>query len=189
MGIKCRLIKPIGVRYELHFDWRTGSDFHISRQDLTKDQWDNRDLKQLRKQYQGKMPPCSCCGNLPPENASVSTGSYRVWNTEDGKNNHPGDMYWAPWMHEGSGCLYWSNCKDPRGHLIVVMPDGGYWDTDSRASNCTMKGDKTHRCWIKHGEAPNLTVDKKGHTCKAGAGSIQMVSWHGYLRNGELVTA
>ena len=44
-----------------------------------------------------------------------------------------------------------------------------------------------HRCWCRHGEPPNITVDKNGPTCPAGAGSIQCNDWHGYLRNGELV--
>jgi hypothetical protein len=40
---------------------------------------------------------------------------------------------------------------------------------------------------VRHGEAPNITVDKNGVTCGAGAGSIQCGSYHGFLRNGELV--
>jgi hypothetical protein len=54
-----------------------------------------------------------------------------------------------------------------------------------QASNCTLPGDKKHHCWIRHGEVPNLTVDKAGVTCAAGAGSIQAGDYHGFLRNGE----
>jgi len=55
---------------------------------------------------------------------------------------------------------------------------------DSRASNCTLPDDNVHKCWVRHGEAPNFTVDKNGATCAAGAGSIQTSNWHGFLRNG-----
>ena len=82
--------------------------------------------------------------------------------------------------------LVWNDCTDERGHLLVVCPSGQSWDIDSRASNCTMPDDRTHRCWVRHGEPPNLTVDKAGKTCAAGAGSIIAGSYHGFLRNGEL---
>jgi hypothetical protein len=72
-------------------------------------------------------------------------------------------------------------------HLVVRLPNGHVWNIDHRASNCTMKLDYEHRCWIRHGEPPNITVDKNGLTCQAGAGSILAGDWHGFLRNGELV--
>ena len=98
----------------------------------------------------------------------------------------PGDCWFVPWEHEGKHfCPFWKNCNSP--HLVIVLPDGSCWDIDSRAWNCTMKDDKTHRCWVRHGDIPNVTVDKNGHTCQAGAGSIQMHDWHGFLRNGVLV--
>ena len=98
----------------------------------------------------------------------------------------PGAMHWETWLHEdGRKCAFWDNC-DGR-HLIVTCPNGREWDVDSRASNCTMPNDRTHRCWIRHGEVPNITVDKSGGaTCAAGAGSILAGSYHGFLRNGEL---
>jgi hypothetical protein len=65
----------------------------------------------------------------------------------------------------------------------------GHWYIDSRANNCTLKTDDVHRCWIRHGTVgDNLTVDKAGHTCAAGAGSIQNAGWHGFLKNGILHT-
>lgn len=65
--------------------------------------------------------------------------------------------------------------------------DAGYWYIDSRASNCTMKDDKEHRCWVRHGTVGEaLHVDKNGKTCAAGAGSIQNANWHGFLHNGVL---
>jgi len=103
----------------------------------------------------------------------------------------PGAMYFAEWYHyrsrqEGEPIVYgfdWDNQFTPP--LMVVTP-GVIWDIDSRASNCTRKNDKTHRCWCRHGEAPNITVDKFGDTCSAGAGSIQCGNYHGFLQNGFL---
>jgi hypothetical protein len=72
------------------------------------------------------------------------------------------------------------------GPCLCVMTPGGIWRIDTRASNCTMPYDYAHRCWIRHGEPPNVTVDKAGVTCAAGAGSIQCDTYHGFLRDGEL---
>ena len=77
------------------------------------------------------------------------------------------------------------NC--PGEHLYAVLPNGRYWDIDSRASNCGRPDDRTHRCWVRHGEPPNVTVDKQGDTCTAGAGSILADDYHGFLRAGEFV--
>lgn len=96
-----------------------------------------------------------------------------------GQDLPPGSMYWASW-HACS----WDNCDGQ--HLHVVLPNGDHWDVDGRASNCTMRDDRTHRCWIRHGEPPLITVDKNGHTCSAGAGSILSGDYHGFLRNGVL---
>lgn len=93
-----------------------------------------------------------------------------------------GAMWFAPWL---SNCKEW---KGPDGRTLVVRcPDGHDWIVDSRASNCTLPNDSEHKCWVRHGEPPNVTVDKNGLTCSAGAGSIQTPKWHGFLRNGELV--
>ena len=87
------------------------------------------------------------------------------------------------------------------------------WYVDGRASNCTVPckcgqsyaahyedqtgkcdgykpaDDGAHRCWIRHGEPPLVTVNKQGVTCGAGAGSIVSPSgWHGWLRDGALVS-
>lgn len=48
-----------------------------------------------------------------------------------------------------------------------------------------MPDDAEHRCWIRHGEPPLITVDKNGLTCAAGAGSIQCRDYHGFLRDGS----
>lgn len=87
------------------------------------------------------------------------------------------DAWWSPDCYKGA---------DGRS-LMVMCPGGHEWMIDSKASNCTMKDDWTHRCWVRHGEPPNITVDKNGITCAAGAGSILTANWHGFLRAGELV--
>lgn len=89
-----------------------------------------------------------------------------------------GAMWFATWYPR-----YWQNETGP--HLIVATP-GGSWDVDSRCSNCTLIADELHRCWVRHGEPPNVTVDKNGLTCGAGAGSIICGNYHGFLQNGAL---
>lgn len=73
-------------------------------------------------------------------------------------------------------------------HLCVQTP-GGRWVIDSRASNCGLPFDYEHRCWIRHGDPPAITVDKHGVTCAAGAGSIQCGNYHGFLVDGHLTDA
>lgn len=86
--------------------------------------------------------------------------------------------------HEGR---FWDWDNQTEAPLICKMPGGGEWNIDSRASNCTMPNDRLHRCWVRHGTPPMITVDKNGATCGAGGGSILQHNWHGFLRNGELV--
>ena len=90
----------------------------------------------------------------------------------------PGAMWYADWMNDFH--------TGPDGRCLVVMTPGGEWIIDSRASNCTMPNDKEHKCWIRHGTPPMVTVDKTGgKTCAAGAGSIIAGNYHGFLVNGE----
>ena len=109
-------------------------------------------------------------------------------NGEEHKYTHEfgvGAMWRATWYPRN---MTWNNETEP--HLIVCCPNGPEatrdWDIDSRASNCGLPEDRLHRCWVRRGEPPNLTVDKAGVTCAAGAGSIALPNWHGFLRNGEL---
>jgi hypothetical protein len=90
-----------------------------------------------------------------------------------------GAMWFAPW--------YEDHYTGPDGQCLVVrMPGDHDWIVDSRAANCTMPTDTVHRCWIRHGEPPDVTADKNGVTCAAGAGSIATGKWHGFLRAGWL---
>lgn len=71
--------------------------------------------------------------------------------------------------------------------VYVKMPDGGFWNIESRCSNCTAPDDGPHRCWVRHGTVGDaIHVDKVGLTCSAGAGSIQWHGWHGFLHDGAL---
>lgn len=92
----------------------------------------------------------------------------------------PGAMWFAPWMSDHF-------TPGPDGNILVVRTPGGDWVVDSRASNCGLPNDNEHKCWIRHGTVPNITVDKNGKTCSAGAGSIQCGNYHGFLRDGHLV--
>jgi len=95
----------------------------------------------------------------------------------------PGAMWYADWMTgDRNGWSY----KGPDGKCLCVRTPGGDWMIDDRASNCTMPDDHEHRCWVRHGVPPCVTVNKNGRTCAAGAGSIICGSYHGFLTNGEL---
>jgi hypothetical protein len=95
----------------------------------------------------------------------------------------PGMMYDAYWFKP-----YQEWCGPDGLALHVVLPNGRTWHIDGVASNCTMKDGPEHKCWVRHGIPPALTVDKNGFTCAAGAGSIQSYNpdWHGFLSDGIL---
>jgi hypothetical protein len=88
-------------------------------------------------------------------------------------------LYDAHWWHD------YRTGPDGRS-LVCVLPNGHHWHIDSRASNCGRPDDDVHRCWVRHGEPPQVHVDKAGNTCPAGAGSIQSGDWHGFLHHGVL---
>ncbi len=93
-----------------------------------------------------------------------------------------GAMWYCDWM----GPLW----NPQLGRLLSVrLPDGTDWLPDTQAQNCTMPDDhdqERHHCWVMHGQPPNLTIDKRGATCAAGAGSIQSRAYHGFLTDGML---
>jgi hypothetical protein len=97
----------------------------------------------------------------------------------------PGAMWNAHWMADHP------MFTGPDGRCLVVrLPNGHDWMIDGEASNCTNPEDFRsggHKCWVRHGEPPYLTVDKNGKTCNAGGGSILSGSYHGFLRNGEFI--
>jgi len=94
-----------------------------------------------------------------------------------------GAMWDAEWLHGLVGSFH---VGDDDYCLTVRLPNGRDWTIDSRAANCTMPDDNAHRCWVRHGAVPAITVDKNGHTCGAGGGSILAGDYHGFLRGGYL---
>jgi hypothetical protein len=117
-----------------------------------------------------------------------------LWSRSDGgpettlHDAPPGAMWYADWMTEGlpndPADQRW---RGPDGRCLMVMvPPHHEWCVDGRCSNCTRPDDRVHKCWVRHGEPPLITVDKEGNTCAAGAGSVITSSWHGFLRNGYL---
>src|SRR5580658_3169021 len=105
------------------------------------------------------------------------------------QNVQVGDVYIEPWSArrqelEGTHTCPWTNC-DGRHLQCVLPPDGHTWSIDGRASNCDQKAETTHRCWVRHGDpaAGTLHVDKNGHTCGAGGGSI---ATPGYTRQADV---
>ena len=93
----------------------------------------------------------------------------------------PGAIWEAQWAVE------WAQGFDGRA-FICRLPDGHDWQIDGQATNCTRKGDKRHRCWLRHGDPPRFTIDKNPSelTCAAGAGSILSPGYHGFLQDGIL---
>lgn len=114
------------------------------------------------------------------------SGPERIWRAEDGRE-FKGDLPppGALWFVD----YYGPNFEGPDGRTLMAMTPGGAWCIDGQASNCTMRLDvgpyaSAHRCWCRHGTPPEITVDKQGRTCKAGAGSIIAGDYHGFLRKG-----
>lgn len=121
------------------------------------------------------------------------------------RNAPVGAMYYVDQFND-----YYANMRGPDGKTLVVKTPGGEWCIDARASNCDSpcmhcgapyrvhaegKGcgsylDKhpNHKCWVRHGTAPMIHVDKDGETCGAGGGSFESYdkSWHGFLHHGVL---
>jgi hypothetical protein len=158
-----------------------------------------------------KMPPrddprwpkhCAACGQPFDDKDEYQLHGKQIYVRPDTgarftlKDAPPGAVWDAWWMHQrkrgeaapapGVGHML----GDDGRSLTVRLPDGHDWMIDARASNCTLQNDDTHHCWVRHGkpEDGTLHVDKNGHTCAAGAGSIQTPKWHGFLHHGMLTT-
>lgn len=138
---------------------------------------------------------CDKCGlEIPAQTAPHQILKRDLYQAPDGgefttDTAEPGDLLYVEcWKGYGESCPYsWTNCAGY--HLYCVLPTGRHWVIDSRAQNCTMPQDKEHRCWVRHGDPENgdvVHVDKLGHTCGAGAGSIAVEGYHGFLHNGSL---
>lgn len=181
MGVPCFLIERAGPR-------KTTARIECGTCETAVDldvpdgiEWDDID-----------WPPLPCGHNSAEDQDHRSSTTRHLWRRVDNGDERwsimdfgPGAMWDADWMGD------WMCGPDGR-HMMVRLPNGRDWAIDSQASNCTRPGED-HDCWCRHGEPPNLTVDKVPEpgrsTCQAGAGSIQGGDWHGFLRNGQLVEA
>jgi hypothetical protein len=129
---------------------------------------------------------CACgCGLAFSADDEWQIFTEKIYRRADGtpgditlRDAPPGAMWDAEWYHD------WRTGPDGRS-IVAVCPDGSHWFIDGPASNCTMPGDKEHRCWVRHGTPPMLTVNKIGNTCAAGGGSIAVKGYHGFLVNGR----
>lgn len=203
MGLKVHMIEEIGTRAYLRVYWgkdcpstRLGHTHNAIRPLVDSPSFEDWKLGGNIDDYIGDCWPTHCeyCGaEVPVYDGGIQVHRQvhrdRLYNTESG-HPEPGDMFWAKWRHDSEWEHFycpWDNCNDSRGHLHVILPDGHEWDIDGRCNNCTLPEDKLHRCWVREGEPPNITVGKGGNTCSAGAGSVMSGSWHGFLINGELV--
>lgn len=131
---------------------------------------------------------CDACPHEFTDDAFRSLQRRRRWRRPDTgetfdhpQHAGPGAMWDAHWMPSAS--------KRPDGrYLVVITPDGREWSIDGPARNCTRPGED-HDCWCRHGDPPNVTVDKQPEpgrsTCAAGAGSIGTPGYHGFLRSGR----
>lgn len=131
---------------------------------------------------------CAACGKAFKESDHWQVNFHNLYRTKDGREmtirEAPVGGYWdATWLH---GQKDW--CGVDGRCIVMRMPGDRDWMIDGTANNCTMPADKVHKCWCRHGsiEEETLHVDKIGNTCAAGAGSIALPNWHGFLRNGYL---
>lgn len=123
---------------------------------------------------------CKDCGvEVPKEGITKQIHTKRLYDTLSGELE-PGYLFWASWYPDN---MFWDNHQGP--HLCAILPNGREWIIDSRASNCGSPNDRVHRCWVRHGEAPEITVNKNGQTCSAGGGSIWVDDYHGFLQDGN----
>jgi hypothetical protein len=130
---------------------------------------------------------CVCGYQFQPSDQWQLFGSHIYKRVDTGeemtlRDAPEGAMWDATWYH---GVPQW--CGDDGRAIICRVPTNHDWHIDGTCSNCTRPKEE-HKCWVRHGDPPNLTVDKNGNTCAAGAGSVLTSTWHGFLRNGELVT-
>lgn len=193
MKIKCFLLQPL----DKQFQWLRrftfagcesghGHDASVRIEDgpyqNTEQRWDKSDPRWPKE--------CDRCHALLDDTTNWQLFALQQYLREDtgeifslgpdkGTQVPAGGMWFADWMQD-----IW---KGPDGKCLNVMTPGGPWCIDSDASNCTRKDDKVHKCWVRHGVAPDITVDKNGDTCAAGAGSIMCRDYHGFLQKGYLV--
>jgi hypothetical protein len=180
-GIPVRMANVVGERYTQSAWWGDGcpDGYGAKRQHFQQVDWPIYGIDESFR-----PTACDKCGTrYAGEEIWGGAGTHRIYDTPSGKLE-PGCLFWADWFENDGRCHYgWTNCGGR--HLMAVCPNGHQWDIDARASNCGLPDDTEHRCWVRHGEPPNVTVDKDGRTCVAGAGSIVAGDYHGFLHGGR----
>lgn len=202
MGVKCFLLRPAG-KHRLYLRRYVSSNAGEARK-CTVSATGYHDARQLwkvaRSDYRfdakydtpnksfGLWPDKCACGYVFSEADEWQKFEDEIMKRADTgveltrQEARPGAMWFADWMQSASPELF----RGSDGHtLIVKLPNGNEWCVDGPSSNCTKPDDHVHKCWVRHGAPPLITVDKNGNTCEAGAGSIQSGNYHGFLRNGE----
>jgi hypothetical protein len=202
MGIKCFWLEPTDKEKRYLRRYSSGStcpgpmSYHDamnfldeSREVMNEDGTCWVDSGQTAADFKGNPlwpTHCSCGYEFQPEDQSQLFGSHIYRRADTGeemtlRDAPDGAMWDVTWFH---GSPDW--CGPDGKSLMCRVPTGHDWNIDGQASNCT-RPNEPHKCWVRHGDVPNLTVDKNGDTCAAGAGSILTPTWHGFLQNGELV--
>lgn len=192
--MKARHIKEIGTVATLRLYWGDACPgpwgCHNAELPLGRsDKIDDHKAWGSPPDYPAERWPVKCdhCLATPPPEAKHQVFTAKLYDTASG-HPEPGDLFERECYAQtrwGRCAWGWTNCTGR--HLIGILPNGHEWDICSRCSNCTMRDDNTHRCWIVSGEPPAVDVGKGGHTCAAGAGSIGVPGWHGFLRSGVWV--
>lgn len=158
---------------------------------------------------------CDWCDRDFSETAIRQVNAHQLHSgSPDGKlytlwNEPVGAMWDCDWLKSDNGGDW--GYTGPDGITLCVRTPGGLWMVDSQASNCDRKQEvpaptaehpnahrfvRTHYCWVRHGDprSGNIHVDKDAkragvETCGAGAGSILIAKYHGFLRGGYLTDA
>jgi hypothetical protein len=131
---------------------------------------------------------CDSCGY-----AFTADDPHQFWQAQVYERTDTGDLVTLREAPVGACWDAWwlpDDFRGPDGIALAVQCHGQHtWHVDARASNCGRPDDNTHHCWVRHGDPRecHVTVDKDGDTCSAGAGSIVVPGWHGFLRGGRLV--
>lgn len=187
--MKTRYVERVGTKVVVRKEWgecpeRGGEEHEAKSESTTERHLGIGEYPEDLNSHIRALRECDACGASAPDDAWTGKGMNPIWSTGSGQLEC-GDLYY---LHHDQGIhCEWENCDG--WHLHAVLPNGHYWNMDQRASNCGRPEDKTHRCWVRHGQPPNVHVDKNGDTCQAGAGSILAGDWHGFLHHGELVEA
>jgi hypothetical protein len=114
---------------------------------------------------------------------------YTGFNGPDGKSLHVRIWGTHDWMVDSRA----SNCDSPCKHCGKPYHSHDYKTCPNKnpgGDHGFYEDSRPHACWVRHGDPKtgNVHVDKNGVTCGAGAGSIVVPGFHGFLHNGHIVS-